>query len=173
MLKYTGTLVTAILIAQLSFSQVQFEVARDEKTGFKTLKGILSRELLQKDTAFGWMHNDISWYKPNADCVANLTKVKDSIQLLVFIGTWCEDSHIVLPQLLKMLDQVKYDAKRITFVGVDRKKTTLGNLCEALNITKAPTIMVLKNGKEIGRVEEFGKYGLYDKELAEVLAKVN
>jgi thiol-disulfide isomerase/thioredoxin len=172
MLKYTCTLVAVMFIAQLSFSQVQFEVSRDEKTGFKTLKGILSRDLLQKDTAFKWMHNDISWYRPNADCVTNLTKIKDSIQLLVFIGTWCEDSHIVLPQLLKMLDQVKYDAKRITIIGIDRKKTTLGSLCEALNVTKAPTIMVLKNGKEMGRVEEFGKYGLYDKELAEVLDKV-
>ncbi len=171
MKKHLCTLVAAILIAQVSFSQVQYEVSKDEKTGFKTLKGIVSRELLQKDTAFKWMTNDISWYKPNADCVANLTAVKDSIQLLVFIGTWCEDSHIVLPQLLKMLDQVKYDAKRITIIGIDREKTTLGYLCEALNVTKAPTIMVLKNGKEIGRVEEFGKYGLYDKELAEVLTK--
>lgn len=171
MLKHTSTLFAAMIIAQLSFSQVQFEVSRDEKTGFKTLKGILSIELLQKDTAFQWMHNNISWYKPNADCVTNLSAVKDSIQLLVFIGTWCEDSHILLPQLLKMLNQVQYDTKRMTIIGIDRKKTTLGSLCEALNVTKAPTIMVLKNGKEIGRVEEFGKYGLYDKELAEVLAK--
>jgi hypothetical protein len=29
----------------------------------------------------------------------------------------------------------------------------------------------MKAGKEIGRVEEYGKYGVYDKELAEVLAK--
>ena len=117
------------------------------------------------------MKNDISWYKPNATCVANLTPVKDTIQLLVFIGTWCEDSHIVLPQLLKLLDQVNFSSKRITIIGVDRQKQTLGFLSKALAVTKAPTIVVLKSGKEIGRVEEFGKYGAYDMELAEVLLK--
>lgn len=170
-MKYLSTLLIAVLATQFSFSQVQYEVSKDSQNGLKTLKGILSREILQNDTAFAWMKNDISWYKPNANCVTNLTPVKDTIQLLVFIGTWCEDSHIVLPQLLKLLDQVKFSPNRLTIIGVDRKKQTLGFLSEALAVTKAPTIVVLKNGKEIGRVEEFGKYGAYDMELAEVLLK--
>ena len=86
-----------------SFSQVQYEVSKDPENGLKTLKGILSRELLLNDADFAWMKNDISWYKPNADCVTNLTAVKDTIQLLVFVGTWCEDSQIVFPQLLRFL----------------------------------------------------------------------
>lgn len=170
-MKHLSTLVIVLLVSQLSFSQVQYEVSKDPKNGLKTAKGILSRELLQTDTAFAWMKNDISWYKPNAACVANLLPVKDSIQLIVFIGTWCEDSHNVFPQLLKLLDQVKFSADRLTIIGIDRKKQTLGFLSEALAITKAPTILVMKNGKEIGRVEEYGKYGIYDQELAEIFAK--
>lgn len=166
-------LTVAFLVISLhSFSQVQYEVSRDPKNGLKTVKGILSRSMLQNDTAFAWMKNDISWYKPNATCVANITPVKDSIHIIIFIGTWCEDSHIVLPQLLKMLDQVNFPADHLTIVGVDRKKQSLGSLSEALGITKAPTILVMKNGKEFGRVEEYGKYGVYDQELAEVLANV-
>jgi thiol-disulfide isomerase/thioredoxin len=160
-----------LLVSVNSFSQVQYEVSKDPENGLKTLKGILSRDLLFNDAEFKWMKNDISWYKPNADCVANLIPVKDTIQLLVFVGTWCEDSQIVFPQLLKMLDQVGFNMKRLTVIGIDRQKTTLGSLTQALGVTKAPTILVLKAGKEIGRVEEFGKYGMYDKELAEVLAK--
>jgi len=170
-MKNISTLLIALLASQLLFSQVQYEISKDPKNGQKTLKGILSRELLQNDTAFTWMHSNISWYKPNAECVTNLTAVKDSIQLLVFIGTWCEDSQIILPQLFKMLDQIKFPADRLTILGIDRNKQTLGSLSDALGVTKAPTIMVMKNGKEIGRVEEFGKYGLYDKELAEILIK--
>lgn len=170
-MKYLSTLVIAVLASQLSFAQVQYEVSKDPQNGLKTLKGILSREILQNDTAFGWMKNDISWYKPNANCVAQLIPLKDTIQLLVFIGTWCEDSHIVLPQLLKLLDQVKFSPGRLTIIGVDRQKQTLGSLSEALQVTKAPSILVMKSGKEIGRVEEFGKYGAYDMELAEILAK--
>ena len=33
-----------------------------------------------------------------------------------------------------------------------------------------PTIIVMKNGREIGRVVEYGKYGSFDKELGEILA---
>ena len=163
--------IVLLFLSLNSYSQVQYEVSKDPQNGLKTLKGILSRELLLNDAEFVWMKNDISWYKPNADCVANLTAVKDTIQLIVFVGTWCEDSHIVFPQLLKMLDQVGFNMKRLTVIGIDRQKTTLGSLTQALAVTKAPTIMVLKAGKEIGRVEEFGKYGVYDQELAEVLAK--
>jgi thiol-disulfide isomerase/thioredoxin len=168
-MKNISTLVIALLISQLLFSQVQYEISKDPQNGQKTLKGILSRELLQNDTAFSWMHSNISWYKPNAECVTNLTAQKDSIQLLVFIGTWCEDSQIILPQLLKMLDQIKFAADHLTIIGIDRKKQTLGSLTNALGVTKAPTILVMKSGKELGRVEEFGKYGLYDKEMAEIL----
>jgi hypothetical protein len=38
-----------------------------------------------------------------------------------------------------------------------------------LHVDKVPTIIVLKNGKELGRVIEFGKYGLFDMELGEIL----
>jgi len=33
-----------------------------------------------------------------------------------------------------------------------------------------PTIIVLKDGKEIGRVVEYGKTGMFDKELGEIIS---
>jgi len=58
-------------------------------------------------------------------------------------------------------------------IGVDRAKKTLSHLTEALNITNVPTIIVMKKGKEIGRVVEYGKYGLYDMELGEIIKKLD
>jgi hypothetical protein len=34
-----------------------------------------------------------------------------------------------------------------------------------------PTFIVLKNGKEIGRVVEYGKFGMPDKEIGEIVSK--
>jgi thiol-disulfide isomerase/thioredoxin len=166
-----ATLSLLFLLSVNTTAQVQYEVSKDPQNGLKTLKGILSIDLLKNDSAFVWMRNDISWYKPNATAVTNLKAVKDTVQLLVFVGTWCEDSHIVFPQLLRLCNEAGFDTKRITVIGVDRNKTTLGSLCEALGVTKAPTILVLKGGKEMGRVEEFGTSGMYDKDLGEVLLK--
>lgn len=49
------------------------------------------------------------------------------------------------------------------------KKKTLGNLADAFGITNVPTIIVMKEGKEIGRVVEYGKTGRFDKELADMM----
>ena len=59
---------------------------------------------------------------------------------------------------------------RITLVGVDCNKKTLYNLSEAFGITNVPTFIVLKDGKEVGRVVEYGKTGMPDKEVAGLVA---
>ena len=89
----------------------------------------------------------------------------------MFIGTWCEDSHFIIPKLYATTDAAGFPEKNITLIGVDRNKTTLGNLTEALNVKNVPTIIVMKNGKELGRVVEYGKYGMFDKELAEIVGR--
>jgi len=71
-----------------------------------------------------------------------------------------------------LTDAAGFSPDRITLIGVDRQKTTLSHLAEALNVKNVPTIIVLKNGKEIGRVIEFGKYGLFDMELGEIIASI-
>jgi thiol-disulfide isomerase/thioredoxin len=101
--------------------------------------------------------------------LAGLKKNKDSIQLLVFMGTWCEDSHSVIPKFYTLLDSAGFSKDRVTLIGVDRNKTTLSHLTEALDIKNVPTIIVMKNGKEQGRVIEYGKYGLFDIDLGQIL----
>ncbi|HAI83817.1 MAG TPA: glycerophosphodiester phosphodiesterase, partial [Chitinophagaceae bacterium] len=41
------------------------------------------------------------------------------------------------------------------------------------NIINVPTFIVLdNNGKEVGRVVEYGKYGVIDKELGEIVSRL-
>jgi hypothetical protein len=75
--------------------------------------------------------------------------------------------------MFSLTDAAGFSNDRITLIGVDRAKKTYSHLTEALNIINVPTIMVMKNGKELGRVVEYGKYGLFDKELGEILMKAN
>jgi len=55
-------------------------------------------------------------------------------------------------------------------LGVDRNKKTIELMSETFNVTLVPTLIVLKNGKEIGRVVEYGKTGMFDRELGEIVA---
>lgn len=138
----------------------------------RSYKGIFSREILEKDSTFKWYNENKSGYTPNAKAVTELNKNADSVQLLVFMGTWCGDSHNIIPKFYTLLDSAGFSPEKVTLVGVDRSKKTSGHLAEALNVKNVPTIIVLKNGKEAGRVVEYGKYGLFDIELAEILSSM-
>lgn len=152
------------------FAQNQYEISTDAKTGEKVFKGIISRDLIEKEPSFKWYSENQKAFAPQSIAVSQLRKNADSIQLLVFMGTWCEDSHFVIPRLFSLLDQSGFPKDKVTLIGVDRDKKTLSHLTEALNITNVPTILVMKKGKEMGRVIEYGHNGLFDKELGEILS---
>ena len=85
------------------------------------------------------------------------------------MGTWCEDSHVIIPKLFSLFDAANFSKDRVSILGTDRSKKTLGYLSESMNVHSVPTLIVMKNGKEVGRVVEYGKYGMWDKELGEVI----
>ena len=172
MKKFILFVIVVLFFTSLVSAQDQFQVLV-ERPNEKTLKGIISREVLLKDTSFKWYAENLKSYTPNAAALEGLKKNKDSVQLLTFMGTWCEDSQFIIPKLYSLTDAAGFSADRITLIGVDRNKKSLSHLAEALHITNVPTIIALKNGKEIGRVIEFGKYGLFDMELGDILKSLD
>ncbi len=152
-----------------AFSQSQYEVTMDGPD--KILKGVISRELIQKDSTFKWFAQNQQGYVPNADAVNALKADASNLHFIVFGGTWCGDTKYILPKFYSLTDAAAVPSKNISLIGVDRSKKTLGYLAESLNVTNVPTIIVLKDGKEIGRVVEYGKTGQWDKELGEIAGK--
>ncbi len=153
------------------FAQSQAEITRDDK-GNKVLKGIISRGELENDTAFiSWWAENLKGYTPQSQAVAELKK-NTNIQFITFMGTWCDDSKFIIPKFYSLLDAAGFPHDKVTLIGVDRSKKTLSHLTEALNIINVPTIIIMNNGKEVGRVVEYGKYGMFDKELGEIIASI-
>ncbi len=152
------------------WSQNHFETIK-ETSGTVILKGILNKEALDNESSFTWMKQNTDTYKPDSTCVAMLKKQKDSIYLIVFAGTWCGDTQIILPKFFKLIEKAEFPFTRVNLIGVDRSKKTIGSLAEAMGVYNVPTMIVMKNGKEIGRVVEYGKYGVYDRELGEILTR--
>lgn len=161
--------ILALLCSTTLLAQHQYEVLV-ERPNEKSYKGIISREILTADTSFTkWYVPNAKAYTPHAAGLEALKSNKDSVELLVFMGTWCEDSQFIIPRLFSLTDAAGFSSKRVTLIGTDREKKTLSHLCEALNVTNVPTIIVMKKGKELGRVVEYGKSGMFDKDLAEIL----
>jgi thiol-disulfide isomerase/thioredoxin len=158
-------LLSFALTSLIAFSQSQYEVTVEGPD--KILKGVLSRDIIQKDSTFKWYAQNQQGYVPNTDAVAAL-KAKSNLHFIVFGGTWCDDTKNILPKFFSLTDAAAVPGGNISLIGVDRRKKTLGNLAESLNVYNVPTIIVLKDGKEVGRVVEYGKTGQWDKELGEI-----
>lgn len=161
--------VCTLLFTAAAFCQ-QAEESKDA-AGNKVLKGFVLRKTLMTDPAFDWFAQNQTDYTPYPAALNELKAQKDSINFIVFGGTWCGDTKFILPKFYKLADAAGVSPDRITLFGVDHNKKTLQHLSEALNVTHVPTIIVMKNGHELGRVVEYGKMGMFDKELGEIISQ--
>ncbi len=162
------TFLLALVVTQAVLAQAPEEVT--EAGGQKYLKGFIPKQRLVTDPAYGWFHRQTEDYTPEPSALSAFKAAKDSIHILAFGGTWCDDTKYVIPRFYAIADAAGMDSSRIVLLGVDRDKKTIQHLSEAFDVTLVPTLIVLKNGKEIGRVVEYGKTGEFDKELGQIVA---
>ncbi|MEQ1555165.1 MAG: thioredoxin family protein [Ferruginibacter sp.] len=136
------------------------------------LNGIITKYVLANNEPFkSWYNINQNAYTVDLAIVSALETAKGKVQFIIFGGTWCEDTQFILPKFFKLQEKAGFADDAISFYGVDRAKKTLGNLNDAFKITNVPTIIVMKDGKEIGRVVEYGKTGKWDVEIAAILKK--
>jgi thiol-disulfide isomerase/thioredoxin len=152
-----------------TYAQSDFVVGTDG--GSKMLKGVVKRDLLENDTAFAWFHANQTGYTPSTDAVSLLRAKGGSARFLVLGGTWCGDTQALLPKFYLLMDAAGIGGDQLTFVAVDRQKHALNSLPEDMHLAHTPTFVVLKGGKEVGRVVEWGKNGQWESELAEIVEK--
>ncbi len=112
------------------------------------LEGKLTRNQLEQ---FTWFKNQYNTYKPFPAVLQELvTYPKCSI--MIVLGTWCSDSHELVPQLFKVADMAGWE--NIEVIGVDRKKQCSTVDISSLGIEYVPVIMVFNNKKLVGRIVE-------------------
>lgn len=154
------------------FAQAQYEASQDPKhPEVKVVRGLINKYQIQNDTAFKWYNPGQAGYNPDTATLNAFERAKGKYQFIVFGGTWCEDTQFILPKFFKLQEKSGIPDDVITLFGVNREKNSLGNIAKAFKITNVPTIIVMKDGKEIDRVVEYGKTGKWDKELAAILNK--
>ena len=162
-------LLTAILFSTCLVFAQSAEISHDPE-GNKILKGFISRQELANDSSFTWFLQNQKDYTPDQSALKALRANKDSINIIAFGGTWCSDTKYILPKFYVLSDASGLSPDRITLIGVDHNKKTIQHLSEAFNVTNVPTFIVMKNGKEIGRVVEYGTTGMFDRELGQIIA---
>ena len=150
-------------------AQAQFQMIPDEDNPGETIPvGIINKQLVMNDTSKWYAQNQKS-YKPDTSVISAFEQNKNALRYIIFGGTWCDDTRVILPKFFVLQEKAGIPDDRISFFAVNRQKQTTGNVASAFNIINVPTIIVMKNGKEIGRVVEYGTTGKWDNELANIL----
>jgi hypothetical protein len=139
----------------------------------KTLRGILTKEQITMDTAFHWYAENLKFFKPDSAVVQTIRNNTSKINIVIFGGTWCHDTQQLLPKYLSTLAAAGFPDSKLSLIGMDRAKTTVGGLHTAFNITNVPTLLLMHDGKEVGRIVEYGTSGLVDKELGELVNSIH
>lgn len=161
--------IAAFALLAINTAFAQQPEATTEKDGTKILKGFIPMNDLRTDPSFAWFAENQKGYTPDPSTVQSFKSYKDSVYILAFGGTWCGDTKHILPQVAATMDAAGFPQDHFTLVGVDRSKKTIQHLSESFGITNVPTFIVLKNGKEIGRVVEYGKMGMPEREIGQIL----
>lgn len=167
---YISAVIFGLLLAACSTTKKASTFTVIQNGNEKILKGTISRAIIENDSAYGWFKENMKWGKADAAAVAAFSKNKDKFKMVVFGGTWCGDTKNLLPIFYRLVEKSGYPEKNITLIGVDRAKTAPNDLHLKYNIKNVPTFIVFKDGKEIGRVVEYGTKGAIDKELGEMVA---
>ena len=171
-MKRSLLLLCTLLGATLAgYSQRTYQVLPDPVDHHAHLfRGMVTLEDLKADTSFHWYRESEQMYPhPLAGLLHALTEYRDSLSFVIFAGTWCEDTHYIIPKFFKALQEAGFPEDHYTIFALDRFKETTGHMARIFHITATPTIVILKNGREIGRLVEYGKTGLWDKELTALI----
>ena len=134
------------------------------------LLGTQTKDQFLKAPFSDWYDPEYANYSIDQEALSGLKKEKlKSCQLIVFVGTWCGDSHREFPRLMKILDEVKFPENRLTIIAVNRKKEAPNGEEGLYNIQRVHTIIVKKYGKEIGRIIEYPKSGFLERDLLDII----
>lgn len=90
----------------------------------------------------------------DAEALSVLRKRLSAYEIIVFLGTWCEDSHDMIPRLYHVLKAADYPLEQLRMYAVDREKQSLHDEADTYQIRQIPVVILRKDGREQGRITE-------------------
>ncbi|MBW8360772.1 MAG: thioredoxin family protein [Kaistella sp.] len=168
-----NTVLTAGLLCMFTSCNAQKVVPNQEVKTEKAeeiLLGVQTKDQLLKAPFSDWYAKEHEEYALDKNAVAELMESNlNNYTIVLVMGTWCGDSHREVPRLMKILETVKFPDENLTMIAVDRQKKSPGGEHEKLKIDRVPTVIVQKDGKEVGRITESPVSGWLERDLLQII----
>jgi len=143
-----------LMMSMNAMAQKTYKVSKDSTDGGLIFNGTITFNDLENEPSFIWLKNGKMEYRPDEKNLKLLQFYLPQYTMVVFLGTWCDDSHNLIPKLEKVLEYCRYPKTKLTMYGVDRDKTNIGGEYKKYGITNVPTIILFKDNTEVGRITE-------------------
>ena len=148
------------------------KVTIDKRTGKQMLVGITYRSAFELPELSEWFNNEYAGYEPDEYILKQIKSLNDSVDIQIFMGTWCSDCRREVPRFLKILDFSGFKQNKLQIVNVDRQMKSPTHEEKNKNIEFVPTFIINKNEIEIGRILEFPIITL-ESDLLSILLGIN
>jgi len=121
-------------------------------------------------------------YEPDAGTVAALEDGMLDVDVKIVFGTWCGDSQREVPRLWKILEQIGYPVDDVEMMavgssrftakmGIDKKLLDWSDAVKKFYaVERVATIILYRDGKELGRIEETPE-GALEEDLLKITAR--
>lgn len=145
--------IAALIFAGLSL-HAQDNKMYDTDKEQDILIGYLNRSDLSQLEFGDYMTEEYDFYEADQEVIKKLKDLTSNIDIVIVLGTWCQDSQEQVPRFFRVLDDASFPADPITIIAVDGKKTGGKVNISDMGIELVPTIIFYREGEEIGRIIE-------------------
>jgi hypothetical protein len=131
------------------------------------LVGPITREQVEAAVP-AWVQAGVE-AKPDPAAAQGLAAVAPGAEVTVLLGTWCSDSRREISRLWKALDEIGATAGggagsglpfTLSYIGVDEAKRQPAAAVAAAGLKYVPTLIVRRDGREVGRIVEVSPHGI-------------
>ena len=146
----------------------------------QVLLGPVTRQQVEA-AAPAWVQAGVE-AKPDLGAAHALAAVEPGAEVTVLLGTWCGDSRREVSRLWRALDEIGATAEggaggglpfSLAYIGIDEAKRQPAATVAATGLQFVPTLIVRRNGREVGRIVETSPHGVEVDLLALLNGKVS
>lgn len=142
------------------------------QSGAKQVTGKIEMKQLMSDSAFRWFYTGVNKYQVNEAMVNYIKTNKDKIQLVALVNTAEPSSQELIAKLYKITILSSVPEESVHLYGVDNSGNSGVAVADGYKVKKVPSILVMRDGKEEGRVSGAPKATL-EQDIAQIIMKMN
>jgi len=109
-------------------------------------------------------------YQPDGRIVERLKAIAQPVTLQVVMATWCGDSRQHVPRLLKSIALANNPNITVQLTGIGPDFDDPMQIIGGMNITNVPTVIVQRDGRELGRFVETPANGTVEDDVCDIAA---